>query len=283
MEAVGVVGAGTMGSGVALNLVQKGFRVVITDISEKVLEKSRHSIYQNLRLQRLYHNSKLSPINNIEELMDNIIFTTDYQKFGDVTYIIENVTENLKIKQEVYAMLEKVCGSDTIFIANTSSISIGCIASYTNRPEKVMGVHFMNPVVLKEYVEGIQGPNTSMDCICKTEKLLLKMGKKLLLVKDSPGFVSNRISHLYMNEAFYIIEQQIASVEIVDEIFSQCFGHAMGPLETADLIGLDVVMDTLNVMYEAYKDRKYLCCPLLVKMVEEGRLGRKSGCGFYQY
>lgn len=283
VEAVGVVGAGTMGSGVTLNLVQKGFQIVIADISQEKLKKSRDSIYQNLRLQKLYCNSKLYPVDNIEELMNNILFTTDYHEFRDVTYIIENVPENLQIKKEVYARLEKVCGPETIFIANTSSISIGCIASYTHRPEKVMGVHFMNPVVLKDYVEGIQGPDTSMECICKTEELLLKMGKKLLLVKDSPGFVSNRISHLYMNEAIYIVQQQIASVETVDEIFKRCFGHAMGPLETADLIGLDVVMDTLNILYEAFKDKKFLCCPLLATMVEEGRLGRKSGCGFYQY
>jgi 3-hydroxybutyryl-CoA dehydrogenase len=283
MEKVGVVGAGTMGSGVTLNLVQKGFQVVIADISKEKLEKSRDSIYQNLRLQKLYHNNKLPPVDNIDELMNNILFTTDYHDFKDVSYIIENVPENLQIKKEVYTKLEKVCGPETIFIVNTSSISIGCIASNTHRPEKVMGVHFMNPVVLKEYVEGIQGPDTSMECICKTEELLLKMGKKLLLVKDSPGFVSNRISHLYMNEAFYIVEQQIASVETVDDIFKQCFGHAMGPLETADLIGLDVVRDTLNILYESYKDKKFLCCPLLVKMVEEGRMGRKSGCGFYQY
>ena len=283
MEIAGVVGAGTMGSGVAGNLVQKGFQVIITDTSAAALQKSRENIYQNLRLQKLYRNSELSLVNDIEELMERILFTTDYSNLRSASYIIENVTENLQTKQEVYTMLEKVCKPDTVFIANTSSIPISSIASYIHRPDRLMGVHFMNPVVLKEYVEGIQGPDTSKECVEKTKKLLLKMGKKLLLVKDSPGFVSNRISHLYMNEAFYIVEEQIASVETVDEIFKQCFSHAMGPLETADLIGLDIVMDTLNILYKYYGNKKFLCCPLVVRMVGEGKLGRKSGQGFYQY
>ncbi|WP_242655185.1 3-hydroxyacyl-CoA dehydrogenase family protein [Clostridium cellulovorans] len=170
-----------------------------------------------------------------------------------------------------------------LFLVNTSCISITKIASLTKRPDKVIGTHFMNPVHIKTAVEAIKGFYTSEETIEKTKELLSKMGKEMIIVNDLPGFVSNRISHLFMNEAAFVVQDQVAAPAEVDAIFKKCYGHVMGPLETADLIGLDTVVDSLEVLYESYQDPKFKCCPLLKKMVDANLKGRKTGKGFYDY
>ncbi len=282
MKIVGVVGAGVMGTGVAQSLAQAGYHVILVDISLEILERSKENIYQRVRFQTLFQKSE-NPVFNPDLIIEKIGFTTDYQQLNQAEYIIENATENWKIKEEVYRKIDSICGLDCIFAANTSCFPITRIASLTKRPSKVIGTHFMNPVPMKTTVETIQGYFTSEDTIEKTKQLLTSMGKECILVKDYPGFVSNRISHLFMNEAAFVVQDQVATPQEVDEVFKKCYSHKMGPLETADLIGLDTVVNSLEVLYDSYQDSKFRCCPLLKKMVDAGLYGVKSGQGFYCY
>lgn len=281
MLKVGVIGAGVMGTGVAQNLAESGMEVMLVDLSDEILEDSKEKIYNQSRMQLFFKkdNNGLSP----EEILEKINCTTDYNQLKDVDYVIENVKEDLEIKKSVYRKLDQVCKKETIFLVNTSCISITEIASVTSRADKIIGTHFMNPVPMKKTIEAIKGYYTSEETIEGTKKLLASMGKEMILVNDYPGFVSNRISHLLMNEACYVVQDQVAAPEQVDDIFKKCFEHKMGPLETADLIGLDTVMNSLDILYQSYQDPKYRCCPLLRKMVNAGLLGRKSGKGFYDY
>lgn len=281
IKLTGVIGAGVMGAGVAQNLAQIGKEVILVDVSDDILEKAKNTIYQNIRFHALYKKSEqvLDP----DEVIRRIQFTRDYRLLKDVEYLIENATEKWDIKMDVYRQIDSLCPEPCIFAANTSCISITSIGSLTRRPDKVIGTHFMNPVPLKDAVETIRGYHTSEETIQVTDALLAEMGKKSILVNDYPGFVSNRISHLMMNEAAFIVQDQVARPEQVDEIFKRCYGHKMGPLETADLIGLDTVMNSLDVLYKNYQDPKFRCCPLLRKMVDAGLMGRKTGQGFYKY
>ena len=281
IQVVGVIGAGVMGTGVAQNLAQTGHRVILLDISDDALERARREIKQNLRFQRLFN--KGEPGQPAGGALDLITFSTDDHLLSDVDFVIENVTEKWPIKQEVYARIDGICHERAIFASNTSAISITRIASATRRAPKVVGIHFMNPVPMKPMVEMIRGYHTSAETIAAAKGLLAAMGKECIVVNDSPGFVSNRLSHLLMNEAAFVVQDQVATPQDVDEIFKKCFGHPMGPLETADLIGLDTVVDSLDVLYESYQDPKFRCCPLLRKMVDAGLYGRKSGRGFYTY
>ncbi|WP_438433068.1 3-hydroxyacyl-CoA dehydrogenase family protein [Gorillibacterium sp. sgz500922] len=271
-----------MGSGVAQSLAQSGLQTVLVDLSEEKLQQSRASISEQLRFRSLFQPSA-KDVEPSDAVMDRITFTTDYELVADASFIIENVTENWEVKKEVYERLDPLCHEETIFMVNTSCISITKVASLTRRPDKVIGTHFMNPVPVKKTVEVIRGYHTSEACIASVGSLLEQMGKDMIVVQDYPGFVSNRISHLFMNEAAYVVQDQVASPDEVDEIFKKCYGHAMGPLETADLIGLDTVVHSLTVLYESFQDSKFRCCPLLKKMVDAGLYGRKSGQGFYQY
>lgn len=281
LKNVGVIGAGIMGIGVAHNLAESGNRVVLVDITDEKLENAKEEIYKNARFQMLFkrNDGEKTP----EEILAYIKTTTDYLELRDVDFIIENVPEKWELKKQVYEKLDAICPEHTIFLANTSCISITKIAALTKRSRKVIGVHFMNPVPLKKTVEVIKGFHTSEETIKDTTELLGVMGKEAVLVNDYPGFVSNRLSHLLMNEAAYVVQDQVATPEDVDAIFKKCFEHKMGPLETADLIGLDTVADSLDILYESYQDPKFRCCPLLRKMVDAGLLGRKSGKGFYTY
>lgn len=279
MKQFGVVGAGVMGRGVAHAMAQSGFQVILVDISPKVLEEAEKEIYRSAQMQILYKKSTAKP----EEIIDKIQFTLDYDDLKEVTFLVENTNENVVIKQEVLKKLVKVCKKDCKFAINTSCISITQIAAKTDNPKRVIGIHFMNPVLMKNTVEVIKGYHTSDETVATTNEFLASIGKKGIIVNDLPGFVSNRISHLYMNEAAFVIQDHIATPEQVDEIFRDCFGHKMGPLETADLIGLDTVVDSLEVLYESYHDSKFRTCPLLKKMVDAGALGKKSGQGFYDY
>lgn len=278
---VGIIGAGVMGTGVAQSFAQKGYTVVLIDLSAEILEKAKEDIFRDIRLQTLF-NKDLEP-EDPEIVMAQIRFTTDYELLRDVDFVIENVPEIWEIKKEVYHKIDPICPEHCIFLANTSCISITKIGSLTKRPTKVVGVHFMNPVPLKKTVETIKGYHTSMETIKTVEELLRDIGKECIIVNDLPGFVSNRLSHLLMNEAAFVVQDQVATAEDVDNIFKKCFGHKMGPLETADLIGLDTVVNSLDILYQSYQDPKFRCCPLLRKMVDAGLLGRKSGQGFYEY
>ncbi len=280
-QLVGVVGAGVMGAGVAQNLAQTGHKVILLDLNESILQKASAEITKNMRFQRFIN--KNQPQISAAEVLEQITFTTDYAAFGEVDFVVENVVERWEVKREVHMQLDAACPAHAVFAANTSAISITKLASVTKRPAQIMGIHFMNPVPLKPVVEVIRGFHTSDETIATTQQLLTNMNKQWVIVNDYPGFVSNRISHLFMNEAAFVVQDQVASAQAVDEIFKKCYGHAMGPLQTADLIGLDTVVDTLNVLYQSYQDTKFRCCPLLQKMVDAGLLGAKSGQGFYNY
>ena len=278
---VGVVGAGVMGAGVAQCLADRGHEVVLVDISDEVLDQARKVVLGNLRLARMLApgDGDLEP----HTVLERIAPTTDYAKLENATWIVENVTEDWPTKKDVYSTLDEVCAPECMFAANTSCISITQIASATNRADKVIGVHFMNPVFMKPAVEAIRGFHTSDETVSQCEQFLGSMGKECILVNDYPGFVSNRISHLFMNEACWVVQDGVADAATVDAIFKQCYGHQTGPLETADLIGLDTVLRSLHVLYDSYKDPKFRPSPLLVKMVNAGLCGRKSGEGFYKY
>lgn len=278
---VGVIGAGTMGAGVTVDLVLHGIYTVLVDISADTLEKAKEEITKSIRFAPLV--KKGIPKVPVKEALEKITFTTDIEKVADCEFIVENVPEKWEVKEKVYKELDRICKPEAIFGVDTSCISITKIGSITNRPEKVIGMHFMNPVYAKPVIEVMKGHHTSAETIALGEQLLGQLGKKAILVNDYPGFVSNRISHLFMNEAMFVVQDKVAEPEHVDNIFKKCFGHTMGPLETADLIGLDTVMQSLDVLYESYQDPKFRCCPLLRKMVDAGLLGRKSGKGFFDY
>jgi 3-hydroxybutyryl-CoA dehydrogenase len=281
MKSVGVVGAGNIGAGVVTDLVLHGIKAVVVDVSEDILRKAQEEVLKSVRFAPLF--SKTLPAVTAEEAEQRLVLTTRLDDLAACDFIVENVTEDWNVKSEVYGKLEKAVPPGVCFGANTSCISITRIASATRRPANVVGVHFMNPVHLKPTVEVIRGLNTSERAVESLLQLLSGLGKQAIIVDDLPGFVSNRISHLFMNEAAFVLQDQVATAENIDMIFKQCFGHKMGPLETADLIGLDTVVRSLDVLYESFQDPKYRCCPLLRKLVHAGHLGRKTGRGFYVY
>lgn len=278
---VGVIGAGVMGIGVAQNLAQTGHQVILLDISDSILGKAREKIEQNARFRGLFN--KQSGGSPPGEILKQIVFSTDYQLLKDVDFVVENATEKWDIKKDVYAQMDAICPEHCIFAADTSCISITRIGSVTRRPDRVIGMHFMNPVPLKSMVEVIRGYHTSQETIERSKSFLATMGKECVIVNDLPGFVSNRVLMLMINEAIYLVQDQVASPQEVDKIFKGCLGHKMGPLETADLIGLDTILYSIDALYEGFNDSKYRPCPLLKKMVDAGLLGCKSGQGFYPY
>lgn len=282
MDRVGVVGAGVMGIGVAQNLAETGHEVVLVDVTEEQLDKAHAAINQNLRMRGFFSKSK-EPKEPSDLVMRRITFTRDYDQFSETDFVIENVVEKWDVKAEVYPRLDAICPPHCVFAANTSAISITRIGSVTKRPDRVLGMHFMNPVPLKSMVEVIKGHHTSQETLDRAEALLAAMGKECIVVNDMPGFVSNRVLMLTINEAIFLVQDQVTTAENVDRIFKSCFGHKMGPLETGDLIGLDTILLSLEVLYESYNDSKYRPCPLLKNMVHAGLLGRKSGRGFYNY
>ncbi len=280
LETIGVIGAGVMGVGLAHALAQSGLRTLLVDISDSILESALGQIRNNIRFQRLFHKN---PGSGPEEVLGRIKVSADYDVLRDADFVVENVTEKLAIKTDVYRRLDQICPPQCIFAANTSAIPITRIGALTGRPARVLGMHFMNPVPLKTAVEVIRGYHTSDDTIAMATRLLGLMGKKAILVNDSPGFVSNRVLMLTINEAIFLVQEKVAAPEVVDDIFKNCFEHKMGPLETADLIGLDTILLSIEVLYDEFKDSKFRPCPLLRQMVDAGLHGRKSGRGFYSY
>jgi 3-hydroxybutyryl-CoA dehydrogenase len=278
---IGVVGAGNIGTGVVTDLVLNGLNAVVADISDEALRKSETEVLKSIRFAPLFSKSlpKVSP----EEAARRMTFTRDLKDLANCEMVIENVPERWEIKRPIYEELDAIMPAGICFGANTSCLSITRIAAATRRPEQVIGLHFMNPVHLKPTVEVIRGFHTSNRTLELLQILFGQLRKQAIVVEDLPGFVSNRISHVFMNEAAFVLQDQVASAEKVDQIFKQCFGHKMGPLETADLIGLDTVANSLDVLYESYHDPKYRCCPLMRKLVDAGHLGRKTGRGFHIY
>jgi 3-hydroxybutyryl-CoA dehydrogenase len=276
---VGVVGAGVMGTGVAQNLAQSGHRVVLVDLDREILDRALAQIHRNARLSGLLG----GPVVDVDAVMAAITTTTEIADLADAEFVIENIVENWDAKRAVYAELEAHCAPGAVFIANTSAIPITKIASVTGRPSLVVGVHFMNPVPMKPACELIPGFHTSAETVERTRALLASMGKKGIDVKDACGFVSNRVLMLTVNEAAYLVHEGVADAATVDEVFRSCFGHPMGPLETADLIGVDTILYSVEVLYEQYSDSKYRPCPLLRQMTDAGLHGRKSGRGFHHY
>jgi 3-hydroxybutyryl-CoA dehydrogenase len=278
---IGVLGAGNIGIGVVTDLVLHGISAVVVDISDAILKRAQAAVLNNVRCVPLL--SKTLPRITGDQAMQRMVLTTDLQDVASCDFIIENVTEDWAVKKPVYENLDRVAPPEVCLGANTSCISITQIASATTRPANVVGIHLMNPVHLKPTVEVIRGFHTSDRTVDTLLQLFSLLSKEAIIVQDMPGFVSNRISHLFMNEAAFVLQDNVATAEEIDMIFKKCFGHKMGPLETADLIGLDTVMRSLDVLYESFQDPKYRCCPLLRKLVHAGHLGRKTGRGFHVY
>lgn len=281
IQSVGVVGAGVMGRGVAQTLAQTGHRVVLLDLTDDILASAREEIRENIRIYNLFAQEKLTA--SAEAILNNITFATDYGLLAGVDFLVENATEKWEVKQPIYRQLDSVCPPEIVFAVNTSAIPITRVAGITDRPGQVLGMHFMNPVPLKPMVEVIRGYHTSEQTLQQAYGLLAQMGKEGITVSDSSGFVTNRVMMLTVNEAIFLLQEQVAEPADIDRLFEQCFGHKMGPLATADLIGLDTVLLSIEVLYENFKESKYRPCPLLQKMVDAGLYGRKSGQGFYSY
>jgi len=280
MDKIGIIGSGTMGSGITHVSAIGGFNTYLLDINKDCLESSKQTIIVNM--QRQVEKKKIAP-----EIMDKAIkkikFTTDYSDLIDCDVIIEAATENKNIKKEIFKNLDTMCDDNTIIATNTSSISITELAKCTKRPEYVIGMHFMNPVPIMTLVEVVNGELTKKETTDRIIELSLEMGKKPIECNDSPGFVTNRILMPMLNEAFYCLMENVATKESIDEIMKLGMAHPMGPLELADLIGLDVCYNILEVLYQDFNDNKYLPCPLLKEMVVNGYLGRKTNKGFYNY
>lgn len=281
INTVGVVGAGVMGRGVAQAAAQKGMRVVLLDVSDEILVAAENEIRQAIRFAAMLE--KKAAGESPDEVCERIEFTTDIDRLAQADFLVENVSEKVAIKQELYPQLDSVCRSDCVFAVNTSAISITRVASWTRRADRVVGMHFMNPVPMKPLVEVIRAHHTSDATIDTAKQFLAQLGKEAIVVNDLPGFVSNRILMLTVNEAVFVVQDQVSSARDVDRIFKGCFGHKMGPLETADLIGLDTILYSLEVLYESYNDPKFRPAPLLRRMVDAGLHGRKTGEGFFKY
>jgi len=280
-EVIAVVGAGVMGSDVALDFASHNYRIILKDLTDEILENARSNIKRSYSFVKMMKKDFFS--SPFEEIISKITFVTGYDQFGDADVVIENITENFEAKKKLYSELQGVCREDAIFGVNTSCIPITKIGELMPKPQNVIGMHLMNPVPLKPFVEIIKGKQTSDETVDRTKALFKSLNKTCIVVNDCAGFVSNRILMVTINEAIRLIQDGIAEPKDVDMICKLGFGHKMGPLATADLIGLDTIMDSLMVLYENYNDPKYEPCPLLRKMVNDGLLGKKSGKGFFDY
>lgn len=280
-EMIAVVGAGIMGSDIAFDLSCYNYDVILKDLKGEFLQKAEERIKNNFKLMKLMKKDFADL--TMDEIISRIRFVTDYDGFGKVDFLIENIPEVFESKKKLFQELKDVCRADVIFGSNTSCISITKIGALMLYPENVIGMHFMNPVPLRNLVEVIKGFHTSDETLEKTKNLLKSINKVCVVVNDYPGFVTNRVLMLTINECIWVVQDKVADPDDVDKIFKLGLGHKMGPLATADLIGLDTVLNSLFVLYESYNDPKYRPCPLLTKMVDAGSLGVKSGKGFFEY
>jgi 3-hydroxybutyryl-CoA dehydrogenase len=279
-EVIGVVGAGTMGNGIAQVAARAGYRVVMRDVKDEFLQRGLAAIEKSL--QRDVEKERLAA-DEKDVIRGRIQATTSLDPLRDASIVIEAVTENQEVKTEIFKALDQITPPETILASNTSSISITRLGASTSRADKVIGMHFMNPVPVMKLVEVIRGIATSDETYERVRELTEKLGKTALDCQDSPGFVSNRVLMPMINEAIFTLYEGVATRESIDGIMKLGMNHPMGPLTLADFIGLDVCLAIMNVMHEGFGDSKYRPCPLLRRYVDAGWLGRKTGRGFYEY
>ena len=277
---IGVLGAGQMGAGIAQVASCSGYAVIMVDIDENAVDRGMDSIQSSL--QRIVSKGRME-LKDSQVAMELITRSTNRSDFSECDLVVEAIPEILQLKLEIFSELDAICREDTILATNTSSISIESIAKATNRPDRVIGMHFMNPVPIMRLVEVINGPKTLVEVTDTVVSVAESMGKVALLCNDSPGFVSNRILCPMINEAILTLEEGVAEPEAIDGIMKLGMNHPIGPLALADLIGLDTVLHIMRVLHDGLGDDKYEPASLLVSMVEEGKLGRKTGKGFYKY